>query len=67
MNKIKNLRIQLCLSSTEFATLLGLKYNTIWNYENGLRAPSFKVMRKMIDLAKKAGFVITVDDIRGDV
>ncbi len=60
----KKLRRALCLSQKELAQELGLTMCTISNYERGSRMPRYVTIRKVMELAKKNGIKITMDDIR---
>lgn len=46
-NRIKILRKQLNLTQTNFGEIIGVKGNTITNYENGLRTPSEAVIKSI--------------------
>lgn len=65
--KIKQLRLSICLNRQEFAKALGLTLSSVAYYEKGTREPSFLTMRKMIALAKKKGIKLKVEDIRGNL
>ena len=43
-NRIKQIRKDLKLTQTEFGEKIGIKGNTVTNYENGLRTPSDAVI-----------------------
>lgn len=44
-NRIKQIRKECCLTQTEFGEKIGVRGNTITNYENGLRNPSEAIIR----------------------
>lgn len=47
---IKQLRKKLCVTQSEFATILGVTFATVNRWENGHFNPSIKVQRKLIKL-----------------
>ncbi len=61
--KITTLRLTMNLSQTAFAKLLGLSQSQICLWELGQQAPTNKVLRKLVDLAKEHSIEITIDDI----
>jgi DNA-binding transcriptional regulator YiaG len=63
---IKKIRHELCVSQIEFADMLGLGKSSVCLYEQGYRKPSFKTVRKIIEVAKKHGIKIKLEDIRDD-
>ena len=50
---IKNLRAKMLLTQTEFASILGVTFETVNRWENEKNEPSFKFKRKVVELAKK--------------
>lgn len=52
--EIKKLRLNLMLSQTDFAKLLGVTFESVNRYENGRSRPTFRVQRKLSDLNKKS-------------
>lgn len=50
---IKNLRVKMLLTQTEFAAILGVTFESVNRWENGKNEPSFKIKRKILELAKK--------------
>ena len=61
INKLKNLRLNNGLSQTELGNILGLKKNTICQYETGKRRPSIPILQKLA-----AYFNCTIDDLIGE-
>lgn len=51
--EIKNLRIKMMLSQTEFAKLLGVTFESVNRYENGRSRPTFRVQRMLVKLNVK--------------
>jgi len=51
--EIKNLRLKLMMTQTEFAKLVGVSFLSINRYENGKSKPTFKVQRKLTELRRK--------------
>lgn len=62
---IKKLREDLCLDPKEFADLIEMSRFSVWHYENGTRKPRLRVVRKMIELAKKHGIKLSPKDFLG--
>lgn len=54
-NKIKELRLKLLLTQTEFGELVGVGFTSINRYENGKCMPTMKVKRKFKELFEKYG------------
>jgi DNA-binding transcriptional regulator YiaG len=50
---IKELRNKLLLTQTEFATLLGVSYETVNRWENGKNEPTMKCRRALAVLFKE--------------
>ena len=53
------------MSRKEFATALGITVGAISNYENGSRIPKMRVAYRILDLAKRKGHKLGLDDIYG--
>ena len=51
--EIKNLRLKLMMTQTEFAKLVGVSFLSINRYENGKSKPTFKVQKKLTELKAK--------------
>lgn len=51
--EIINLRIKMMLSQTVFAKLLGVIFESVNLYENGISRPTFRVQRKISELHEK--------------
>jgi transcriptional regulator with XRE-family HTH domain len=52
-------RVQLGLTKSEFADLLGLSPTSIYMYENGLRVPSFRTIRHILDVLSRKGLKVS--------
>lgn len=50
MNKLQEIRKAKGIKCTQAATKLGVSRNTLWNYENGRRTPSFSMLIKIATL-----------------
>ncbi len=59
---IKHLRTSLFLDQKEFGELIGITKSSICNYEHGNRKPRLRVIRKMVELAKKHKIKIALED-----
>lgn len=62
-NQIKNLRLKMGMSRHDFAAQLKVSYGAICNYEYGSRSPRREICYRIIDLAKKHGIKIELEDI----
>ena len=51
--EIKNIRLKMMMTQTEFAELLGISFASVNRYENGKSKPTFKVQRKLTELKAK--------------
>lgn len=60
--KIKSLRMALCLEQHEFGDLIGVSWASVSHYERGTRSPRLPTIRKMVELAKENKINLTVDD-----
>ncbi len=60
---IKNIRESLGLTQKEFGALIDKKQTTVANYESGIRSPDVKTAYKVIEVAKKHGKHITLEDV----
>lgn len=56
---IKTIRYELRLTQEELADQIGCKQNTISFYEQGKRVPSYEVLKRLNDLAKKNKLNVT--------
>lgn len=56
------LRRSLGLEQQELAEILGITHTSISNYENGKRHPRIRIVRKMLELAKKHKIKLTLED-----
>lgn len=63
---VKKIRQSMCMEQEEFAHLLNITKSAICNYECGRRVPRFKIIKKMIEVAKKNGMSVTGDDFFKD-
>lgn len=63
---IKNIRLTLGLSQSEFSKLIDKDKSSVCMYENGKRKPGFPTIRKIVDLAKKHGIKVKYTDLRDD-
>lgn len=52
-NIIKKLRTKLLLTQSEFASLLGVSFESVNRWENGKNEPSMKMKRQIAKLAKQ--------------
>jgi len=64
--KLKQIRLECCMSQAEFAAALGVTKPSISYYERGKRQPSFKTVRKLFALVKKYGIKVKLPEIRID-
>ncbi len=64
---IKTIRRNLYLEVSEFARLIGVTPQSVYYYEKGQKMPKLKVIKKLLDLAKKNGMdyslETTIDNI----
>lgn len=51
--EIKNIRLKMMMTQTEFAELLGISFALVNRYENGKSSPTFKVQRKLAEIKKR--------------
>jgi transcriptional regulator with XRE-family HTH domain len=51
--EIKNIRLKMMMTQTEFAELLGISFASVNRYENGKSSPTFKVQRKLAEIKKR--------------
>ena len=51
--EIKTIRLNMMMTQTEFAELLGISFASVNRYENGKSKPTFKVQRKLTELKAK--------------
>lgn len=52
-NIIKKLRTKLLLTQSEFASLLGVSFESVNRWENGKNEPTMKIKRKIVHLLKE--------------
>lgn len=50
---IKRIRLDLMLTQTEFAQLLGITFASVNKYENGKSIPALRIQRRLSKLIKK--------------
>ena len=50
---IKKLRLKLLLTQAEFASLLGVSFESVNRWENGKNEPTMRVKRKLAQLFKE--------------
>lgn len=60
---IKELREKLVLSQEELASLLGVSFASVNRWENGRHEPTIKAKRKIIELYKENGVVLSYEKI----
>jgi transcriptional regulator with XRE-family HTH domain len=63
---IKNLRLQMGLTQSQLASLIGCKQNTLSQYEHGLASPSIKLAKEIVRAAKDKKIKIKLEDIFPD-
>lgn len=51
--EIKNIRLKMMMTQTEFAELSGISFALVNRYENGKSSPTFKVQRKLAEIKKR--------------
>ena len=54
-HRIKTIREFANFTRDEFAKLLNLSYNSVWNWEHGNTSPSMKVMRRICKVTGQSG------------
>lgn len=59
---IRNIRNKVMLDQSQFGKLVGVTGAAIGHYERGQRIPRFPVIRKLMDIAKKNGITVKVED-----
>ncbi len=59
---IKTIRRNLYLEVSEFARLIGVTPQSVYYYEKGQKMPKLKVIKKLLDLAKKNGMDYSLED-----
>lgn len=65
MSTIKTIRVKLGLTQTAFALGIGCTQANVGHYERGQTVPP-DMARKVIELAKTNGLVLSYNDIYGD-
>ena len=63
---IKNIRIHLLLSQTDFAEKLGVSRQIINNYEHRQRKPSLKFIKKLKEVAEQNNIPFNINDLIED-
>jgi len=59
---IKELRLKLLLTQTEFAELLKVSFESVNRWENGKNEPTMKVKRKIFYMLKENGIEVDKDE-----
>lgn len=59
---IKTLRVKLLLTQMEFASILDVSFESVNRWENGKNEPSFKIKRKVLQLAKENNIEVELDE-----
>ena len=59
---IKNIRRNLYLEVKDFAHIIGVTRQSVYYYESGQRIPKLKVIKKLLELAKKNGMDYSIED-----
>lgn len=62
-NHIEMIRLKMGLTRQELAQALELSHQAIFYYEHGLRRPRLSTCYKFIDLAKKYGVSLSLEEI----
>lgn len=57
-NKIKELRLIMVLTQTEFANILGVSFGSVNRYENGKSKPTIRIQRVIFKLMKEYGVTV---------
>jgi DNA-binding XRE family transcriptional regulator len=60
--KFIRLRARFGMSQAEFASTIGISQTLVSGYECGKYKPGFKILRKMLDLAKARGVKYNEDE-----
>jgi len=63
-SRLKDIRIQLCMSQKDFGVFLGVHKGAISLYELGLRQPGFGTIKRMIPKLKEKGIDIKPAELR---
>ena len=63
MSPIKKLRLKLRMSIDSFAKMMNVTSMAIYYYESNRRIPRLEMAYKILDLAKKHSYPMTLDDI----
>lgn len=63
MNNVKNIRLQLGLTLSELASVLGCTDGNVSHYEHQRQIPSVPTARRLIAYAASKGLHLTLDDI----
>lgn len=59
---VKKIRMAFFMEISEFATMVGLTKQAIYQYEKGMRKPRLPSVKKFLDLAKKKKIQASVED-----
>ena len=51
--EIKNIRLKMTMTQTEFAEFLGISFASVNRYENGKYRSTFNVQRKLTEIKKR--------------
>lgn len=62
MNKVKEIRKKMLLNQTEFGEIIGVCRQMVSNYENSNFYPSYKVIKRLIQLGEEHGVKSCADD-----
>lgn len=59
---VKTIRERLLLTQEELAKELGISRQMIWAYETGKSVPRFKVIKKLLEMAKNNDIHVNSED-----
>ena len=62
-SSLQKLRAELRLTQTSFAKMLGISRTAVTYYEAHQRYPRLKIAYRILDIAKKNGIKLTLEDI----
>lgn len=63
MNQIKHYRELAGLTRKELAAIIGVHFSAVGHYEDGRRAPSLEMSRKLVAVLNKRGTDCSLDDV----
>ncbi len=66
VSPVKSIRRRLLLTQEDFAKMIGVSRVMVSAYELGYKAPSNKMIRKLLDLAKETGVECHAEDFFKD-